>query len=167
LDENWIREMEQHPLEVVLSEWPFQVSARYELGIGVDIIASGMVEDDYEAAFVEAIRDLRHGLALANTVGKMQLGCEQMADEAEAGANRAIDSFTEEELSIKWVDVARAHKVEAERTTRFVEHLGRLMEFMEAQKREEDENITLREAEDRAREGTEQMRRMVEEGEEE
>jgi hypothetical protein len=66
-------ELEDRELIVGLADFPYEAMAWYELASGgARIIAQGFnYAADPTAAFVNAIRDLRHGLALAGVVGRM------------------------------------------------------------------------------------------------
>lgn len=166
MDENMLREMEDRELEVDLTDYPYDVTARYEVCAGVEIVARDPNDDaDPTERFVQAIKDLRHGLALANVVGKMRFILDLTGDGA--AARRAMDAFTDEDLAITWGTVARAHEEEAERAKQAMEHFQARLEFLRAQQREEGEDITFGEARERHQEGTEQMRRMVEGDEDE
>jgi hypothetical protein len=145
------------------------VTAKHELGVSLraEIVAGvppdGDDVEDLQVAFVEAIKNLRHGLALAGVLGKMQLyyNDSMFSKESEEAANRAIDSFTEEDLAVTKDAVVAAHREEAEVASRVVQRLEEMVEFTVAQKSEEGENLTLGEARKRQEEGTERLRRIA------
>jgi hypothetical protein len=154
-------------LEVILSVDPYNVTAKHELGVSLraEIVAGvppdGDDVEDLQVAFVEAIKNLRHGLALAGVLGKMQLYYDSMfSKESEEAANRAIDTFTEEDLAVTNDAVVAAHREEAEVASRAVQRLEEMVEFTVAQS-EEGENLTLGEARKRQEEGTERLRRIA------
>jgi hypothetical protein len=162
LEEHDLRALEDTVRDVVLACYPYDATAKYELSPGgAEVIASGSDDDDLTAAFIEAIRQLRHGLALAGLVGKLSLYRDDTLGPEETGAaERAMASFAEEELAVTWEDAARAYEEEEAAARRARERMEQLKEFMQAQQRDPDEPMTLGEAVERNQEGTERLHRM-------
>ena len=165
MDARWFQQLEDVEREVVLTDYPSGAAAKYEICSGVEVTADDMNDDaDLTARYVEAVKDLRHGLALAGIVGKMRLVVDDVDADHKAAARRAMVVFREEDLAVTWESVLRAHDEEAERAKRAAEHFQARLEFLQSQQREDGENITLGEARRRHQEGTEQLRRMLEGG---
>jgi hypothetical protein len=159
-----MRRLEEDELDVVLSDYPHERTAKYEVRAGVEVVAAGYTSRDDEETFEGAIRDLRRGLVLLGRVGKMRLVLEHALsdDAAREEAQVAMASFPEAELRITWEDVIRFHKEEIEEAERLAAFFERQARFTQAQQRHEGEQITLREAVERQEQGTEERRRIVE-----
>jgi hypothetical protein len=149
----------ERELVIILRDDISGTTARYELAYqGAEIVAEGF-EDEPEAAYRQAIEDLRHGLALAFCTGRMVPVCDGVDDEE--AAKRAIASFAPEELTITDEDIRRAHDKEIEGHVRAATYAERMIELIESQKAHEHENLTTGEAIERFEEGAEQMRKIV------
>jgi hypothetical protein len=158
---------ENRELEIFyLSDRPHQATANYELSPGrITMDTSAYNEDDYTEAFVEAFMNIRHALALAGIVGRMRFYPSPLVvvdEEVETVARRAIALFTKAELlTITQDDLKRAPIEEAEYLRWQEERIRYVEEFVDAQRREEGERISINEAWRRREEGTAKLRRIV------
>lgn len=160
METNRIEELEARTLGVTLADSLRGGRATLELSVGVEIVAHGF-DDDPAESFREAIRDLRHGLALVGMVGKMRFILDAMyEEESEEAAKEAMDSFAEEEVTITLSDVTRAHDEEVARLQRERKRFAEMAEFVRAQQGAGDEDLTLGEAIARHEEGTERLQRL-------
>jgi hypothetical protein len=155
------RELEDSERIVLVSAFPYDMTAKHELA-GAEIIAYSVFgEEGWEAI----LRDLRHGLALACQVGKLVLVFDSISaleDEQAEAAEAAFAALSEDERRITFEDVARAHEEEAERSNRMAAFFERLGEFTAAQQQTPDEDITIGEAIERHEQGSEKVRKIVE-----
>jgi hypothetical protein len=143
-------------LGVEISDSTGATTASYELSSGgAEIVAIGY-EDEPEAAYRQAIQDLRHGLALAFCKGRMAPVLQAVDDEE--AAKTAIASFSPEELTITTRDIKRAYEAESQAAQEQAEIDERHAEFIRAQEAYEGEGLTGLEAFRRWRAGREQMR---------
>jgi hypothetical protein len=158
---------EDRELEIYyLSDRPHKATAKYELSPGrINIVTSAYDEDDHTEAFIEAFTNIRHALALAGIVGRMRFcpfPLEVVEEEKETAARRAIELFTKAELlTITQDDLKRAPIEEAEYLRWQEEWIRYVEEFVDAQRREEGERISIDEAWSRREEGTSKLRRIV------
>jgi len=128
------RELEASELVVEVSNDPYELTAKYELPNGVEIVAYDFgLEGDRAESWRSVVRDLRHGLALADQVGEMVLVLDVDEEDAK-DAEAAFSSLTEEERKITFEGVGRAHEEEAERAERVAAFFERLAEFTEHRK---------------------------------
>lgn len=150
-------------LGILLTDHMGGATASYELAPGsVEIVARSYQHDhpDREAVYGGAIMGLRRGLALAGCTGQMAIRYEDLEDKG--AADRVIDALTPEDLTISPEDCTRAREELAEWYEEQEERAARVGEFMEAQLRRPDEEVTLGEAERRHKEGADEVRRIVE-----
>jgi len=161
--------MEAREREVVVGNFPYDMAAKYELAVGVEIVANAFGEGARVEGWAAVLRDLRHGMALAAQVGKLVLMFDDIGvlDESAAkAAEAAFAALSEDERTITFEDVTRAYEEEAEEAEREAAFFEGLAEFIAAQEQSPGEDITLGEAVERRDAGAEEVRKIVEGGEE-
>jgi hypothetical protein len=110
----------------------------------------------------EAIDRLRYALARCFIFGKMELINDGLTDEEDWEVIEKVwDSLPESYFEITPALAAEACIRQEKRDAAFGAWLEQLGEFMEAQQKHPDENITLGEAEERQAEGAEVVRKIV------
>jgi hypothetical protein len=150
------------------------VEARFELTYGgTMIVASGYLDSgapdpasdeegflhELEAAYRDAIAELRHALGLVLTPDRMEFAVTD--SEFPEAAERAIESLSPGELAITVEDLTRIHDGENKTVRGVEEFLGRMERSVEAQERHPGEDIGLGEAVEWAKESKRRMRRIV------
>jgi hypothetical protein len=100
---------------------PYMAEAEFMLSVdNADIVARGSSEDSLKEAIVDAVRKLRHALALVDITGKLVWGFSEMdlredsdySEEEIAAILEATGSLPPEELRLTQQDVARAYEKE-------------------------------------------------------
>jgi hypothetical protein len=119
------------------------------------------------------ITEMRDMLARCFVLGEMKMGGDgrlgfQLDKEDEKNIDQAFRELADDDLTIKITPTlaVEALQVRARHEQAVTDGMERLVELMEAQQDHPDENITLREAMRRKQEGTELLKRMMEDDEE-
>jgi hypothetical protein len=119
------------------------------------------------------INKMRDMLARCFVFGEMKMGGGgwlgfQLDKEEEKNLDQAFRELADDDLTIKVTPTLAVEtlQVRARHEQAVTDGIERLVELMEAQQDHPDENITLREAMQRKQEGTELLKRMLEDDEE-
>jgi hypothetical protein len=117
-----------------------------------------------EEGYADAITQVHKGLAYMGLWGVLYFFVVGFDAEDRAEAQAAIAALTDEEETVTPEDTERVRREIAEDDKRINRGLEKLIEFMQAQagNDEEEHSITVEEALRRAKEGNEQIRRIVE-----
>jgi hypothetical protein len=156
-------EEEERRIEVIFGDYPFPATVKHEMSpaVPVEMVAGSVEEDDLIVGFLQAFRDLKHGLALAGLTGRIEPVRDVVMDVGAAKpADQAMASLTEADLRVTDEDVQRAYDRDVQALRVIRARLRKLGEFTDAQRREEGEDLTVFEAILRHQEGTELLERM-------
>jgi hypothetical protein len=160
-------EQEERRIEVIFGDYPFPATVKHEMSpvVPVEMLAGSVEEDDLVVGFLQAFRDLKHGLALAGLTGRIEpVRDVVMGEGAAKPVDQAMASLTEADLRVTDEDIQRAYDRDVQALRLIQERMQKLGEFTaDAQRREEEgENPTVLEAIVRHQEeGTKLLERIV------
>jgi|SRR5215203_3545250 len=166
-----IAAQEDREITVIASSYPYEACLRVGISLfaGVELCVHGDAyaedeRDEWKRIFVF----LRHALALCQHPGKMVLVFDDIGADVDQDAVRAaFDSLSDEQRTVTLEAIAQAFEREQRAAAAAAARLERHADFIRAQKEDDAEQLTLREAFERHRAGTERLRRLAgEEGKE-
>lgn len=161
-----IAAQEDREINVIASSFPYDACLRVEISpyACAEVCVSGdAYAEDLQAEWKWMFLYLRHALALCQHPGKMVLVFDDIGTDVSIDAvQAAFGSLDNEQRTINLEAIALTFEREERAAARAAARLERLAEFARAQRRHEDEEITLYEALERQEKGSEEIRGIVE-----